>query len=116
ACSGAIMWSMPGDDVTPSVTPASQASRHSGPGYVANATARDFEIHEPLKEAAARWLDFVPAKHRHEGRESAKYALETLQEHTRSCPDHPLGPCGWPITPIRPRPRRCGASRSRCTA
>ena len=85
------MWSMPGDDVTPSVTPASQASRHSGPGYVANATARDFEIHEPLKEAAARWLDFVPAEHRHEGRESAQDALETLREHTRSCPDHPLG-------------------------
>jgi hypothetical protein len=58
---------------------------------VANAKARDFEIHEPLKEAAARWLDLVPAEHRHEGRESAKDALETLQEHTRSCPDHPLG-------------------------
>src|ERR1700744_3281189 len=85
------MWSMPGDDVTPSVNPASQASRHSGPGYVANATARDFEIHEPLKEAAARWLDFVPAERRHEGRESAQDALETLREHTRRCPDHPLG-------------------------
>ena len=80
-----------GDDVTPSVTPAPRPSHHSGPGYVANAKARDFEIHEPLKEAAARWLDLVPAEHRHEGRESAKDALETLQEHTRSCPDHPLG-------------------------
>jgi tetratricopeptide (TPR) repeat protein len=58
---------------------------------VANAKARDFEIHEPVKEAAARWLDLVPAEHRHEGRESAQDALETLQEHTRSCPDHPLG-------------------------
>ena len=57
---------------------------------MANAKARDFEIHEPLKEAAARWLDLVPAEHRHEGRESAKDALETLREHTRSCPDHPL--------------------------
>jgi tetratricopeptide (TPR) repeat protein len=80
-----------GDDVTPSVTPAPRPAHHSGPGYVANARARDFEIHEPLKEAAARWLDFVPAEHRHEGRESAQDALETLQEHTRSCPDHPLG-------------------------
>src|ERR1700744_6029802 len=85
------MWSMPGDDVTPSVTPAPRPARHSGPGYVANATARDFEIHEPLKEAAARWLDLVPAEHRHEGRESVQDALETLREHARSCPDHPLG-------------------------
>ena len=77
--------------MTPSVTPAPRPSHHSGPGYVANAKARDFEIHEPLKEAAARWLDLVPAEHRHEGRESAKDALETLQEHTRSCPGHPLG-------------------------
>src|ERR1700744_4764700 len=85
------MWPMPGDEVTPSVTPVPPASHHSGPGYVANAKARDFEIHEPRKEAAARWLDLVPAEHRHEGRESAKDALETLEEHTRSCPDHPLG-------------------------
>jgi tetratricopeptide (TPR) repeat protein len=77
--------------VTPSVTPAPRPARHSGPGYVANATARDFEIHEPLKEAAARWLDLVPAEHRHEGRESVQDALETLREHARSCPDHPLG-------------------------
>jgi tetratricopeptide (TPR) repeat protein len=77
--------------VTPSVTPAPRPARHSGPGYVANAKARDFEIHEPLKEAAARWLDLVPAEHRHESRESAQDAMETLQEHTRSCPDHPLG-------------------------
>ena len=77
--------------MTPSVIPGSRPSHHSGPGYVANAKARDFEIHEPLKEAAARWLDLVPAGHRHEGQESAKDALETLQEQTRSCPDHPLG-------------------------
>jgi tetratricopeptide (TPR) repeat protein len=57
---------------------------------VASAKARDFEIHEPLKEAAARWLNLVPAEHRHEGRESAQDALETLREHTRSGPDHPL--------------------------
>jgi tetratricopeptide (TPR) repeat protein len=85
------MCPMPGDDVTRSVVPGTWPARHSGPGYVANAKARDFEIHEPLKEAAARWLDLVPAGHRHEGRESAKDALETLREHTRSCPDHPLG-------------------------
>jgi Tetratricopeptide repeat len=82
---------MPDDDVTPSATPAPRPSHHSGPGYVANAQARDFEIHEPLTQAVARWLDLIPAGHRHEGRESAKDALKTLQEHTRSCPDHPLG-------------------------
>ena len=77
--------------MTPSVTPAPRPAHHSGPGYVANAKARDFEIHEPLKEAAARWLNLVPAEHRRLGRESVQDALETLQEHTRSCPDHPLG-------------------------
>jgi tetratricopeptide (TPR) repeat protein len=57
---------------------------------VANAKAPDFELEEPLRGGAARWLNFVPAEHRHEGRESAKDALETLREHTRSCPEHPL--------------------------
>jgi tetratricopeptide (TPR) repeat protein len=57
---------------------------------VANPKAPDFELDEPLSGAAARWLNLVPAEHRHEGRESAKDALETLREHARSCPDHPL--------------------------
>jgi tetratricopeptide (TPR) repeat protein len=58
---------------------------------VANAKAPDFELGEPLKSAAARWLNLVPAEHRHEGRESAEDAVETLREHARTCPDHPLG-------------------------
>jgi tetratricopeptide (TPR) repeat protein len=58
---------------------------------VANPKAPDFELDEPVKQAAARWLNLVPAEHRHEGRKSAKDALETLREHTRSCRDHPLG-------------------------
>jgi tetratricopeptide (TPR) repeat protein len=58
---------------------------------VANPRAPDFEPGEPLRGAAARWLNLVPAEHRHGGRESAKDDLETLREHTRSCPDHPLG-------------------------
>jgi tetratricopeptide (TPR) repeat protein len=82
---------MPGDDVTPSVVPGSRPAHHSGPGYVANPKAPDFEPGEPLRGAAARWLNLVPAEHRRGGRESAKNALETLREHTRSCPDHPLG-------------------------
>ena len=85
------MCPMPGDDVTPSVATGPRPSRHSGPGYVANPKAPDFELDEPLREAAARWLNLVPAEHRHDSRESAKDALETLREHTRSCPDHPLG-------------------------
>jgi len=89
------MCPVPGDDVTPSVAPAvipgSRPSRHSGPGYVANRKAPDFELDGPLSGAAARWINLVPAEHRREGRESAKDALETLREHTRSCPDHPLG-------------------------
>jgi tetratricopeptide (TPR) repeat protein len=77
--------------VTLSVVPGPRPSHHSGPGYVANAKAPDFELDEPLRSAAARWLNLVPAEHRHEGRESAKDALETLREHARTCPDHPLG-------------------------
>src|SRR6516225_1640214 len=85
------MCPMPGDDVTPSVIPGPRPSHHSGPGYVANRKAPDFELDAPLRQAAARWLNLVPAEHRHESRESAKDALEALREHTRSCPDHPLG-------------------------
>jgi len=86
-----MMCPMPTDDVTPAVMPGSRPSHHSGPGYVANPKAPDFELDAPLKDAAARWLDLVPAGHRHDARESAKDALETLREHTRSCPGHPLG-------------------------
>ena len=77
--------------MTTSVIPGPRPSHHSGPGYVANDKGPDFELDAPLREAAARWLNLVPAEHRHEGRESAKDALQTLREHTRSCPDHPLG-------------------------
>jgi tetratricopeptide (TPR) repeat protein len=38
----------------------------------------------------ARWLDYVPSEHRHRPGESGKHALETLQEHMRSCSEHPL--------------------------
>jgi tetratricopeptide (TPR) repeat protein len=85
------MCPMPGDDVAPPVVPGPRPSRHSGPGYVANPKAPDFEPGEPLRGAAARWLNLVPAEHRRGGRESAQDALETLREHMRSCPDHPLG-------------------------
>jgi tetratricopeptide (TPR) repeat protein len=57
---------------------------------VANPVARDFELDQPLKDAAARWLKLVPAEHRHDASESASNVLETLREHTRSCADHPL--------------------------
>ena len=83
---------MPGhDDATPTVSPGPQPSHHSGPGYVASAKAPDFELDEGLRSVAARWLNLVPAEHRRENRESAKDALDTLAEHARSCPDHPLG-------------------------
>jgi tetratricopeptide (TPR) repeat protein len=76
--------------VTPSDIPGPRPAHHSGPGYVANPKAPDFEVDEPLRGVAARWLNLVPAEHRHDSRESAKDALETLREHTRSCSDHPL--------------------------
>ncbi len=84
------MCPMPGDDVTPSVMPAPRPSHHSGPGYVANPKAPDFEPGEHLRGAAARWLNLVPAEHRHDGPESEQDALETLRDHTRSARDHPL--------------------------
>ena len=83
---------MPGhDDATPPVSTGRQPSHHSGPGYVATAKAPDFELDEGLRSVAARWLNLVPAEHRHESRESAQDAVDTLREHARSCPDHPLG-------------------------
>jgi len=66
----------------------SAPAHHSGPGYVANPKARDFELDAPVREAAARWLNLVPAGHRHHAQEPD--VLATLREHTRSCPDHPL--------------------------
>jgi tetratricopeptide (TPR) repeat protein len=77
------------DDVSPSFITSPWPSHHSGPGYVANPVAPDFEPGEPLRGAAARWLNLVPAEHRHDEREPAKDVLETLREHTRNCPDHP---------------------------
>ena len=77
--------------MTASVVPGTRPAHHSGPGYVANHAARDFELDKPLKDAAARWLNLVPAGHRHDAREPAQDVLQTLREHTRSCADHPLG-------------------------
>jgi tetratricopeptide (TPR) repeat protein len=82
---------MPRDAVTPSVVPTPRPFHHSGPGYVANPKARDFELSEPLRNAAARWLNLVPTEHRRDARESAQDALETLREHTLSCPANPVG-------------------------
>ena len=57
---------------------------------MANPKAPDFELGAPLREAAARWLNLVPAGHRHDGGDPAADVLQTLREHTRSCPDHPV--------------------------
>ena len=86
-----MMCPMPADDVTSAVIPGARPSHHSGPGYVANPKAPDFELDAPLRGAAARWLNLVPAGGRHDAREPAQDALATLREYTRSCPDHPLG-------------------------
>lgn len=86
----AIIFHMSSDDVTPAVSPVSQASHHSGPGYVTNRKTSDLELSDQLREAATRWLNFVPSEHRHDTTGSAKSALETLREHTRSCREHPF--------------------------
>ena len=81
---------MPGDNAPSSVTPGPRPSHHSGPGYVANPKAPDFELAEPLGSVAARWLNHIPTEHRHESPESDSNALEKLQEHARTCSEHPL--------------------------
>jgi tetratricopeptide (TPR) repeat protein len=81
---------MPGDNTTSSVIRGPHPSRHSGPGYAENPIAREFELNDEVTDAVARWLDYVPSEHRHRAAKSDKGALETLQEHMRSCSEHPL--------------------------
>jgi tetratricopeptide (TPR) repeat protein len=81
---------MTGDDTTTSVIRGPHPSHHSGPGYAEHPIAREFEVNDEVSEAIARWLDYVPSEHRHRGAESANRTLDTLQEHMRSCREHPL--------------------------
>jgi tetratricopeptide (TPR) repeat protein len=81
---------MTGDDTTTPVIRDPHPSHHSGPGYAEHPIAREFELNDEVTEAAARWLDYVPSEHRHRTAESDKRTLETLQEHMRSCSEHPL--------------------------
>ena len=81
---------MTGDDTTTSVIRGPHPSHHSGPGYAEHPIAREFELNDEVTEAVARWLDYVPSEHRHRAAESDKRTLETLQEHMRSCSEHPL--------------------------
>ena len=55
-----------------------------------NRKTSDVELGGQFGEAAARWLNFVPSGHRHDTTGSAQSALETLEEHTRSCREHPV--------------------------
>jgi hypothetical protein len=81
---------MTGDDTTSSVIRGPHPSHHSGPGYAEHPIAREFQLNDEVTEAAARWLDYVPSEHRHGAGESEKGTLDTLQEHMRSCSEHPL--------------------------
>jgi tetratricopeptide (TPR) repeat protein len=96
------------DHVTSAAGPASAPSHHPGPGYVANPRASDVELDGQLRDAAARWLNVVPSEHRRDTPQSRKSALQTLEEHMRSCREHPLRAL-WvahrhlqdPSTPVR---------------
>ncbi len=81
---------MPSDDVTSAAIAISPPSHHSGPGYVTHRNTRDLELDDQLREAAARWLNFVPSQHRHDTAGSGKTALEALEEHVSSCREHPF--------------------------
>lgn len=75
---------------TSAVNSTSAPSHHSGPGYVTNRDTSDFELSDQLREAATRWLNLVPAEHRHYSPASAERVLESLEEHARSCREHPF--------------------------
>lgn len=72
------------------VNSASAPSHHSGPGYVTNRDTSDFELSDQLREAATRWLNLVPAEHRHYSPAAAEKVSESLEEHARSCREHPF--------------------------
>ena len=75
---------------TSAVNSTSAPSHHSGPGYVTNRDTSDFELSDQLREAATRWLNLVPAEHRHYSPASAERVLDSLEEHARSCREHPF--------------------------
>jgi tetratricopeptide (TPR) repeat protein len=79
-----------GDDTTTPVTRGAHPAHHSGPGYAEHPIARELEVNDEVTEAIARWLNYVPSEHRHRDAESAQRTLDTLQEHMRSCREHPL--------------------------
>lgn len=81
---------MAGDNTTSSVIRGPHPAHHSGPGYAEHPIAREFELNDEVTEAAARWLNYVPSEHRHRAAESAERTLDTLQEHMRTCREHPL--------------------------
>jgi tetratricopeptide (TPR) repeat protein len=57
---------------------------------VTSRKAPDVELDGHLRDAAARWLNLVPSEHRRDTPGSAKSALEALEEHVRSCREHPF--------------------------
>lgn len=81
---------MPTDHAVSAVNSISAPSHHSGPGYVTNRDTSDFELSDQLREAATRWLNLVPPEHRRYTPASAERTLESLEEHARSCREHPF--------------------------
>jgi hypothetical protein len=78
------------DHATPAAGSASSPSHHSGPGYATNRNTRDLELSDQLREAATRWFNLVPSEHRHDTSASSEKILESLEEHARSCREHPF--------------------------
>lgn len=78
------------DHVTSLAGSTSSPSHHSGPGYATNRNTSDLELNDQLREAATRWLNLVPSEHRHYTPASSEKTLESLEEHTRSCREHPF--------------------------
>ena len=78
------------DHVTSAAGSASSPSHHSGPGYATNRNTSDLELSDQLREAATRWFNLVPSEHRRYTPASSEKTLESLEEHTRSCREHPF--------------------------
>ena len=84
------MCPMPGDDVTPSVTPGPRPSHHSGPGYASAPPPPELAFDDGLSEHFVHWLNYVPEAHRALDAAAEERAEAVIARHVTSCREHPF--------------------------
>ena len=94
------------------VNSASAPSHHSGPGYVTNRDTSDFELNDQLREAATRWLNLVPAEHRHDSPQPPKGFWSRWRSTPAAAVSTHSGLYSWPIATCKIRRPQCGWLRS----